>query len=91
MKLIYPDKNIAREQAQEILEHALVGRRRVKEQLKKNRKENISSCLVQTNGDSLLQITFTESLINAFLCIPSTSITSTCFSTNVLYFNQYAL
>lgn len=35
MKLIYPDENITREQAQEILEYALVGRRRVKEQLKK--------------------------------------------------------
>ncbi|WP_424353451.1 protease Lon-related BREX system protein BrxL [Methanosarcina mazei] len=35
MKLIYPDENITREQAQEILEYTLVGRRRVKEQLKK--------------------------------------------------------
>lgn len=35
MKLIYPDENITREQAQEILEYALVGRRRMKEQLKK--------------------------------------------------------
>ena len=35
MKLIYPDENITKEQAQEILEYALVGRRRVKEQLKK--------------------------------------------------------
>lgn len=35
MKLIYPDENISKEQAKEILEYALVGRRRVKEQLKK--------------------------------------------------------
>lgn len=35
MKLIYPDEEITKEQAQEILEYALVGRRRVKEQLKK--------------------------------------------------------
>lgn len=35
MKLIYPDENISKEQAREILEYALVGRRRVKEQLKK--------------------------------------------------------
>lgn len=34
MKLIYPDENITKEQAAEILEYALVGRRRVKEQLK---------------------------------------------------------
>jgi ATP-dependent Lon protease len=34
-KLIYPDENISKEDAQEILEYALVGRRRVKEQLKK--------------------------------------------------------
>ncbi len=34
-KLIYPDENISKENAQEILEYALVGRRRVKEQLKK--------------------------------------------------------
>ncbi|MBN2489160.1 MAG: protease Lon-related BREX system protein BrxL [Methanosarcinaceae archaeon] len=34
-KLIYPDENITKEEAQEILEYALVGRRRVKEQLKK--------------------------------------------------------
>lgn len=35
MKLIYPDENISKEEAQEILEYAMVGRRRVKEQLKK--------------------------------------------------------
>ncbi len=35
MKLIYPDGNISKEEAQEILEYAMVGRRRVKEQLKK--------------------------------------------------------
>jgi ATP-dependent Lon protease len=35
MKLIYPDENISKEEAQEILEYALIGRRRVKEQLKK--------------------------------------------------------
>ncbi|MCD4845574.1 MAG: protease Lon-related BREX system protein BrxL [Methanosarcinales archaeon] len=35
MKLIYPDENISKEEVQEILEYALVGRRRVKEQLKK--------------------------------------------------------
>ncbi len=35
MKLIYPDENISKEQAREIIEYALVGRRRVKEQLKK--------------------------------------------------------
>jgi ATP-dependent Lon protease len=35
MKLIYPDEEITKEQAEEILEYALVGRRRVKEQLKK--------------------------------------------------------
>jgi len=35
MKLIYPDGNISKEGAQEILEYAMVGRRRVKEQLKK--------------------------------------------------------
>ena len=35
MKLIYPDENISKEQAKEILEYSLVGRRRVKEQLKK--------------------------------------------------------
>jgi ATP-dependent Lon protease len=35
MKLIYPDENISKEEAQEILEYALMGRRRVKEQLKK--------------------------------------------------------
>jgi ATP-dependent Lon protease len=35
MKLIYPDENITKEEAQEILEYALVGRRRVKAQLKK--------------------------------------------------------
>ncbi|WP_135605601.1 protease Lon-related BREX system protein BrxL [Methanococcoides sp. NM1] len=34
-KLIHPDENISKEDAQEILEYALVGRRRVKEQLKK--------------------------------------------------------
>ncbi|WP_342304945.1 protease Lon-related BREX system protein BrxL [Methanolobus sp. ZRKC5] len=34
-KLIYPDEDISKEDAQEILEYALVGRRRVKEQLKK--------------------------------------------------------
>ncbi len=35
MKLIYPDENITKEESQEILEYAMVGRRRVKEQLKK--------------------------------------------------------
>lgn len=35
MKLIYPDGIVSKEEAQEILEYALVGRRRVKEQLKK--------------------------------------------------------
>jgi len=35
MKLIYPDGNISKAEAQEILEYAMVGRRRVKEQLKK--------------------------------------------------------
>lgn len=35
MKLIYPDENATKEEVQEILEYALVGRRRVKEQLKK--------------------------------------------------------
>lgn len=35
MKLIYPDENITKDQAREILEYALTGRRRVKEQLKK--------------------------------------------------------
>lgn len=35
MKLIYPDGNITKEEACEILEYALAGRRRVKEQLKK--------------------------------------------------------
>lgn len=35
MKLLYPDENLTKEEAQEILEYALVGRRRVKEQLKK--------------------------------------------------------
>ncbi len=35
MKLIYPDEIISKEQSQEILEYAMVGRRRVKEQLKK--------------------------------------------------------
>ncbi len=35
MKLVYPDGNISKEEAQEILEYAMVGRRRVKEQLKK--------------------------------------------------------
>lgn len=34
-KLIHPDEEISKEDAQEILEYALVGRRRVKEQLKK--------------------------------------------------------
>ncbi|MBN1134189.1 MAG: protease Lon-related BREX system protein BrxL [Methanosarcinaceae archaeon] len=34
-KIIYPDENISKEDSQEILEYALVGRRRVKEQLKK--------------------------------------------------------
>ncbi len=34
MKLVYPDENITKEEAREILEYALVGRRRVKEQLK---------------------------------------------------------
>ncbi|MDD3042329.1 MAG: protease Lon-related BREX system protein BrxL [Methanosarcinaceae archaeon] len=35
MKLIYPDEELTKEEAREILEYALVGRRRVKEQLKK--------------------------------------------------------
>ncbi len=35
MKLLYPDENITKEETQEILEYALTGRRRVKEQLKK--------------------------------------------------------
>lgn len=35
MKLVYPDGNITKEEACEILEYALTGRRRVKEQLKK--------------------------------------------------------
>jgi ATP-dependent Lon protease len=35
MKLIYPDEDISKEQVREILEYALAGRRRVKEQLKK--------------------------------------------------------
>ena len=35
MKLIYPDGNVTKEEVREILEYALVGRRRVKEQLKK--------------------------------------------------------
>lgn len=35
MKLVYPNENISKEEAQEILEYAMVGRRRVKEQLKK--------------------------------------------------------
>ena len=35
MKLIYPDGNVTKEEIQEMLEYALVGRRRVKEQLKK--------------------------------------------------------
>jgi len=35
MKLIYPDGNITKEESCEILEYALAGRRRVKEQLKK--------------------------------------------------------
>jgi len=35
IKLIYPDGILSKEEAQEILEYALVGRRRVKEQLKK--------------------------------------------------------
>jgi ATP-dependent Lon protease len=34
MKLLYPDENITKDQAREILEYALVGRSRVKEQLK---------------------------------------------------------
>ncbi|WP_094227775.1 protease Lon-related BREX system protein BrxL [Methanolobus psychrotolerans] len=34
-KLIHPDEDISKEDAKEILEYALVGRRRVKEQLKK--------------------------------------------------------
>ncbi|KXS44089.1 MAG: hypothetical protein AWU59_722 [Methanolobus sp. T82-4] len=34
-KLVHPDENISKEDAQEILEYALIGRRRVKEQLKK--------------------------------------------------------
>lgn len=34
MKLIYPDENVTKDEAREILEYALVGRRRVKEQLK---------------------------------------------------------
>ncbi|MGB8218699.1 MAG: protease Lon-related BREX system protein BrxL [Candidatus Methanoperedens sp.] len=35
MKLIYPDEIISKDEAKEILEYALIGRRRVKEQLKK--------------------------------------------------------
>ena len=35
MKLIYPDGNVTKEEVREIIEYALVGRRRVKEQLKK--------------------------------------------------------
>lgn len=35
MKLLYPDGNASKEESIEILEYALVGRRRVKEQLKK--------------------------------------------------------
>jgi ATP-dependent Lon protease len=35
MKLVYPDENISKSESQEILEYALIGRRRVKEQLKK--------------------------------------------------------
>ncbi|MFC1727139.1 protease Lon-related BREX system protein BrxL [Patescibacteria group bacterium] len=35
MKLIYPDEQYTKEQAQEVLEYAMQGRRRVKEQLKK--------------------------------------------------------
>jgi len=35
LKLIYPDEILSKEEAQEILEYALIGRRRVKEQLKK--------------------------------------------------------
>ncbi len=35
MKLIYPDEQATKEEIQEILEYSLVGRRRVKEQLKK--------------------------------------------------------
>lgn len=35
MKLIYPDEKYTKEQAQEVLEYAMQGRRRVKEQLKK--------------------------------------------------------
>src|SRR3990172_586874 len=35
MKLIYPDENISKDEAKEILEYALIGRIRVKEQLKK--------------------------------------------------------
>ncbi|MCP1663286.1 ATP-dependent Lon protease [Methanocalculus sp. AMF5] len=35
MKLLYPDGNASKEESLEILEYALVGRRRVKEQLKK--------------------------------------------------------
>jgi len=35
MKLIYPDENATKEEIQEIIEYALEGRRRVKEQLKK--------------------------------------------------------
>lgn len=35
MKLLYPDEKITKEQVKELLEYSLVGRRRVKEQLKK--------------------------------------------------------
>lgn len=35
MKLVYPDQNATKEEIQEILEYALEGRRRVKEQLKR--------------------------------------------------------
>ena len=62
MKLIYPDENITREQAQEILEYALVGRRRVKEQLKK------------IGGIEFFDVNFSyidnENLTEAFVSVP---------------------
>ena len=62
MKLIYPDENITKEQAQEILEYALVGRRRVKEQLKK------------IGGIEFFDVNFSyidnENLTEAFVSVP---------------------
>ena len=62
MKLIYPDENLTREQAQEILEYALVGRRRVKEQLKK------------IGGIEFFDVNFSyidnENLTEAFVSVP---------------------